>query len=230
MARYILIFILAGIFCWPAYVQGGNLTPEVWDATKTTLVDGRLKYRRFDVLIAPGIKDTAHVSKDLGVDALKDLRDTVMKSPDTFMLIYDTGILQNCVQYKGMLTDNWNYSKLSLDDFSDAREAYIEEGNWGILQSTYYVLKGTSRVVWALAILNSGEALFQIGKAGAQTVYYLLRYPVSGLAEGVASPVVLVGGSVWSLGASGVTTGWALPFTATIDAVHYAGDSVWPSP
>ena len=225
-SRLLLIFLaIAGL---PLSAPAEPLTPEVWNATRTTFVDGRLKYRQFDVVIAPGMEDTLEATGDLGAGSLADLRDTVMKSPTTFKRIYKTGIVQNCVQYRGMMAKNWNYSKLSLDDYADARDIYIKEGNWGLLQSAYYLLKGTSRVVWALAILNSGEALYQIGKAGAQTVYYLLRYPVCGVAKGVATPVVFVGGSAWSLGASAITTGWALPFTAVVDSACYAGDAVWP--
>lgn len=123
-----------------------------------------------------------------------------------------------------MLNENWNYSKLSLDDFADAKTIYIQEGNWGLLQSSYYVLKGTSRAVWALAILNSGEALYQIGKACSQTMYYLFRYPVAGIFQGALAPVVFVGGSACSFVACSVTTGWALPFVVPIDAVTSAGD------
>jgi hypothetical protein len=214
--------------CQPLSVYADYLTPETWDATQTSFVDGRLKYRQFDLPIAPGIKDTASLTKNLFVDSGENLRDTVVKAPDTIAVIYDSGIVGNFIQYKGMVSSNWDYSKLALGDFSDAREAYSREGNWGILQSTYYVLKGSSRVVWAVAILNSSEALYQIGKATGQTIYYLLRYPVTGIAEAVSAPVILVGGTVWSTTASGVTTGWALPVTATIDGVHYAGESVWP--
>ncbi len=207
-----------------AEVQAGILTSEVWESTKTTFVDGRLVYRRFNVVVAPGIKDTAQLTKRLCIGSMEDFRDTVMKSPETFVIIYDTGIIQNFVQYKGMLNENWNYSKLSLDDFADAKTIYIQEGNWGLLQSAYYVLKGSSRAVWALAILNSGEALYQIGKAGSQTMYYLFRYPVAGIFQGAATPVVFVGGSAWSFVACGVTTGWALPFVVPIDAVMSVGD------
>lgn len=79
-----------------------------------------------------------------------------------------------------------------------------------------------------MAILNSGEALYQMAKAVGQTAYYLVRYPVTGVVEVVAAPVVLVGGTAWSTVAAGVTTGWALPVTATIDGVTYVGESVWP--
>jgi hypothetical protein len=224
----ILILSAAWFFCLPLTVSGDYLTPETWQSTSTTFIDGRLKYRQFDVPVAPGIKDTASLTKNLFVSSGENLRDTVMKAPDTMVEIYDTGIVGNFVQYKGMVSSNWDYSKLAAGDFTDAKEAYASEGNWGILQSTYYVLKGSSRVVWAVAILNSGEALYQIGKATGQTAYYLLRYPVTAVAEAVAAPVVLVGGTAWSSAASVVTTGWALPVTATIDGVHYAGESVWP--
>jgi hypothetical protein len=90
------------------------------------------------------------------------------------------------------------------------------------------MLKGTSRVVWAVAILNSGEALYQMVKAVGQTAYYLVRYPVTGVVEVAAAPVVLIGGTAWSTAAAGVTTGWALPVTATIDGVKYVGEGVWP--
>ncbi len=132
------------------------------------------------------------------------------------------------LQYQGMVSANWAFSKLASGDFSDAKEAYVREGNWGIIQSGYYVLKGSSRVVWAVALLNSGEALYQIAKATGQTVYYLVRYPVTGAVEVAAAPVVLVGGTAWSTTASGVTTGWALPVTATLDGVKYVGEGVWP--
>ena len=224
--RIFLFFIILVMI--PLTAPGESLTGEVWNATRGTFVEGELRYRRFDVTIAPGMGNTLKTSRELGVGSLEDLRDTVVKSPETLKIIYKTGILQNCAQYKALLVKNWNYSKLSLSDFADARDVYLREGNWGILQSVYYGLKGTCRVVWALAILNSGEALYQIGKAGTQTVYYLVRYPVSGIAKGVATPVVFAGGSTWSLGASAITTGWALPVTATIDAACYAGDAVWP--
>jgi hypothetical protein len=83
-------------------------------------------------------------------------------------------------------------------------------------------------VVWALAILNSGEAVWKIVQAGGETVYYLLRYPVGGVLKTAAAPVVLVGGTAWSTIASLVTTGWALPFTAVYDTFGFAGGFLWP--
>lgn len=225
--RYVVLFLPMAV-CLPHTALGDYLTPETWDATATTFVDGRLKYRSFDITVAPGVKASASVSKNLIVDSGANFRDTVMKAPDTLITIYDTGIVGNLVQYKGMVSDNWNYAKLVSGDFSDARKAYVNEGNWGVLQSAYYVLKGSSRVIWALAILNSGEALYQIVKATGQTVYYLGRFPVTGALEVAAAPVVLVGGTAWSTAASGITTGWALPFTATIDGVKFVGEGVWP--
>jgi len=226
--RWLLLIPALLLLCLPLNAVADYLTPETWDATQTSFVDGRLKYRQFDFPIAPGIKDTAHLTKELFADSGENLLNTVVKAPDTIGVIYDTGIVGNFIQYKGMVSSNWNYSKLAAGDFSDAREAYSREGNWGLLQSAYYVLKGSSRVVWAVALLNSGEAVYQIGKATGQTVYYLLRYPVTGIFEAASAPVVLVGGTAWSTAASGVTTGWALPVTATIDGVHYVGESVWP--
>jgi len=223
--HYLLLLLL--FVCFPFNAFGDYLTPETWDATTTTFTDGRLKYRQFNIPIAPGIKDTASASKYLLVNSGENLRDTFVKAPEILVTIYDSGIVGNFVQYKGMVSSNWDYSKLALGDFSDAKEAYVREGNWGIIQSTYYVLKGSSRVVWAVAILNSGEALYQIVKATGETVYYLVRYPVTGVVEVAATPVVLVGGTVWSTAASGVTTGWALPVTATIDGVKYVGEGVW---
>jgi hypothetical protein len=224
--RY-LIFFLPWIACFPLTVYGDYLTPETWDATSNTFTDGRLKYREFNVPVAPGINDSVSASKYLIIDSGENFRDTVVKAPDTLAIIYDSGIVGNFVQYKGMVSDNWNYAKLSQGDFSDAMESYAREGNWGILQSTYYVLKGSSRVVWAVAILNSGEALYQMAKAVGQTAYYLVRYPVTGAVEVAAAPVVLVGGTAWSTAAAGVTTGWALPVTATIDGVKYLGEGAW---
>lgn len=223
-----LIILLPWLLCSPLTAYGDYLTPETWDATSNTFTDGRLKYRRFNIPVAPGIKDSASASKFLLINSGENFRDTVVKAPDTLVTIYDSGIVGNFVQYKGMVSDNWNYAKLSRGDFSDAGDAYIREGNWGILQSTYYVLKGSSRVVWAVAILNSGEALYQMAKAVGQTAYYLVRYPVTGVVEVAAAPVVLVGGTAWSTVAAGVTTGWALPVTATIDGAKYVGESVWP--
>lgn len=223
----ILLFSL-GLLSLPIYAFGDYLTPETWDATTATFTDGRLKYRRFNIPVAPGINDSASASKFLFINSGENLRDTVVRAPETAAVIYHSGIVGNFVQYKGMVSDNWSYAKLAQGDFSDAREAYIAEGNWGILQSAYYALKGSSRFVWAVAILNSGEALYQVVKATGQTVYYLVRYPVTGIVEVAAAPVVLVGGTVWSTAASGVTTGWALPITATIDGVQYVGESVWP--
>jgi hypothetical protein len=211
----------------PLNASGDYLTPETWDATATTFTDGRLKYRQFDFPVAPGIKDTATASKDLIVDSGANLRDTIVKAPETMVVIYDSGIVDNFLQYKGMVAANWAFSKLASGDFSDAKDAYVREGNWGIIQSSYYVLKGSSRVVWAVALLNSGEAIYQIVKATGETVYYLVRYPVTGVVEVAAAPVVLVGGTAWSTAASGVTTGWALPVTATIDGVKYLGEGVW---
>lgn len=222
-----LLFLLPWFACSPFTVYGDYLTPETWDATSNTFTDGRLKYRQFNIPVAPGIKNSAAASKYLLIDSGENLRDTVVKAPDTLVTIYDSGIVGNFVQYKGMVSDNWNYAKLSQGDFFDAGAAYVREGNWGILQSTYYVLKGSSRVVWAVAILNSGEALYQMAKAVGQTAYYLVRYPVTGVVEVAAAPLVLVGGTVWSTAAAGVTTGWALPVTATIDGVKYVGEGVW---
>lgn len=222
-----LLFFLPWL-CSPFTAHGDYLTPEAWDVTSNTFTDGRLKYRQFDIPVAPGVTESASVSKDLVIDSGKNLRDTVIKFPDTLVTIYDSGIVGNFVQYKGMVSDNWNYAKLSQGDFSDAKEAYVREGNWGILQSTYYILKGTSRTIWAVGILNSAEALFQMAKAVGQTAYYLVRYPVTGVVEVAAAPIVLVGGTAWSTVAAGVTTGWALPVTTTIDGVLFVGESVWP--
>ncbi|NTV48689.1 MAG: hypothetical protein HGB32_03025 [Geobacteraceae bacterium] len=227
MLRYTL-FILSWFACSHGTAYGDFLTPEAWDSTSNTFTEGRLKYRQFNIPVAPGIKDSASASKYLLIDSGENFLDTVVKAPDTMVTIYVSGIVGNFVQYKGMVSDNWNFAKLSQGDFSDAAEAYALEGNWGIIQSTYYVLKGSSRVVWAVAILNSGEALFQMAKAVGQTAYYLVRYPVTGVIEVAAAPVVLVGGTAWSTAAAGVTTGWALPVTATIDGVKYVGESVWP--
>lgn len=227
--KHTLFHMLAAWFlCLPLNVYGDYLTPEAWDATVRTFTDGRLDYHQINCGIAPGIEDTVDETKNLFVKSGENFRDTVFKAPHTFGVIYNTGILGNIIQYQNMVASNWNYSKLALVDFSAARDAYVIEGNWGIIQSTYYVLKGSSRVVWAIAILNSGQALYQIVKATGETIYYLLRYPVSGIAEMVAAPVVMVGGTAWSIGAAVITTGWALPITATIDAVHYTGESVWP--
>lgn len=222
-----IILCLPFLACLTLDASGANLTPEAWDATTTTFTDGRLKYRQFDFPVAPGIKDSASASKFLLVDSGENLCNTVVKAPETLVTIYDSGIVGNFVQYKGMVSSNWNYAKLAQGDFSDARDAYVREGNWGILQSAYYVLKGSSRAVWAVALLNSGEALYQMGKAVGQTAYYLVRYPVTGVVEVAAAPVVLVGGTVWSTAASCVTTGWALPITAAIDGVKYVGVGAW---
>jgi hypothetical protein len=211
----------------PFTAYADYLTPETWDSTANTFTDGRLKYRQFDFPVAPGVKDSASASKFLIIDSGENFRDTVVKAPETLVTIYESGIVGNFVQYKGMVSDNWSFAKLSKGDFSDAKEAYVSEGNWGIIQSTYYVLKGSSRVVWAVAILNSGEALYQMVKAVGQTAYCLVRYPVTGVVEVAAAPVVLVGGTAWSTAAAGVTTGWALPVTATIDGVKYVGEGVW---
>jgi hypothetical protein len=113
------------------------LTPETWDSTAHTFTNGRLKYRQFDFPVAPGVKDSASASKFLLIDSGENLRDTVVKAPDTLVTIYDSGIVGNFVQYKGMVSDNWSFAKLSKGDFSDAKAAYVTEGNWGILQSTY---------------------------------------------------------------------------------------------
>jgi len=226
MPKLLLLFSLF-LACFPRAVFADYLTPETWDATVNTLTDGQLRYRRVDIPVAPGIRDSAATSRYLLVDSGKNFRDTVVKAPDTLATIYDSGIVGNFVQYKGMVADNWDFAKLAAGDFTDARNAYAREGNWGILQSTYYVLKGTSRAVWALAILNSGEAVYQITKAVGQTVYYLVHYPVTGTVELAAAPVVLVGGSAWSTAAAGVTTGWALPVTATVDGVKYVGGGKW---
>jgi len=222
-----LLFFLPWFVCVPFTAYGDYITPETWDATCNTLTDGRLKYRQFNLPIAPGVNDSAAASKYLLIDSGENLRDTIIKAPDTLVTIYDSGIVGNFVQYKVMVADNWDYAKLSRVDFADAWEAYAREGNWGILQSTYYVLKGSSRVVWAVAILNSGEALYQMAKAVGQTAYYLVRYPVTGVVEAAAAPVVLVGGTAWSTAAACVTTGWALPVTATIDGAKYVGEGVW---
>ncbi len=213
--------------CLPAFAWGDYLTPETWDATSNTFMDGRLRYRDIDIPVAPGMEDTTELTGDLLVGSGENLRDTVVKAPETLSTIYQTGIVGNVVEYQGMVSDNWTYAKLARFDFRDARATYAREGNWGILQSAYYLLKGSCRFVWAVAILNSGEAVYQICKATGQTTYYLLRYPVTGVAEAVAAPVVLVGGAAWSTTASAVTTGWALPLTATVDGVHYAGASLW---
>jgi hypothetical protein len=202
-------------------------TPPVWQATKTTFVDGRLIYKAINSTIAPGVKKSADVSWDLAVNSGKNFRDTVMKFPDTCKTIYASGLIQNYLEYKIMFGDNWQFAKLSADDFADAGHIYAQEGNWGILQTGYYCLKGTSRVVWALAIMNSGQAVYKIVKAGGETVYYLLRYPVGGALKAAASPVILVGGTAWSTIASLVTTGWALPFTAVFDTFMFAGGVVW---
>ncbi len=206
---------------------GMYATPPVWQATKTTFVDGHLIYKDINSNIAPGVKGTANVSWDLTVNAGEDFRDTVIKFPDTCIIIYESGLIQNYLKYKIMFGDNWQFAKLSADDFADAAHIYASEGNWGILQTGYYCLKGTSRVVWALAIMNSGQAVYKIVKAGGETVYYLLRYPVGGVLKAAASPVVLVGGTAWSAIASLVTTGWALPFTFVFDTFMFAGGIVW---
>ena len=143
-----LLFFLPWLVCAPFTAYADYLTPETWDATSNTFTDGRLKYRQLNIAVAPGIKDSASASKYLLISSGENLRDTVVKAPDTLVTIYDSGIVGNFVQYKGMVSNNWNYAKLAQGDFSDAKEAYVREGNWGILQSAYYVLKGSSRVVW----------------------------------------------------------------------------------
>ena len=218
-----IIIPLLVLLALPLAAHADYLTPETWEATGTTFMDGRLKYRTIDVPVAPGVRNSTSASKELLLDSGRNFRDTVTKAPDTLNTIYESGLIGNFVQYKGMVSDNWNYAKLSKGDFSDAGEAYAKEGNWGILQSTYYVLKGSSRAVWAVALLNSGEAVYQTVKAIGQSAYYLVRYPVLGTVEVVAAPVALVGGTAWSAAAAGVTTGWALPVTATIDGVKYIG-------
>lgn len=173
------------------------------------------------------MKNTGGASWDLTKSAGRDYRDTVMKFPDTAKTIYESGLIQNYLEYRIMAGENWQFAKLSAGDFADAGHIYVTEGNWGLLQTGYYCLKGTSRVVWALAILNSGEAVWKIVQAGGETVYYLLRYPVGGVIKTAAAPVVLVGGTAWSTIASLVTTGWALPFTAVYDTLGFAGGLLW---
>jgi len=194
------------------------LTPPVWQTTEKTFLDGRLIYKDINAEIAPGCKNTVSLTKELIVWSYEDIRDTFLKSPEIFEEIYKSGLVQNYVEYKKMVSDNWDFSKLSLNDFAEAKEAYVKEGNWGILQTAYYSLKGSVRVIWALGILNSAEALYKVGSACVQTVYYVFRYPVKGTVEAVAAPIVFVGGTVWSTGATVVTTGWALPLTLTADA------------
>src|SRR6266540_4035229 len=110
--HYLLLLLL--FVCFPFNAFGDYLTPETWDATTTTFTDGRLKYRQFNIPIAPGIKDTANASKYLLVNSGENLRDTFVKAPEILVTIYDSGIVGNFVQYKGMVSSNWDYSKLAL--------------------------------------------------------------------------------------------------------------------
>ncbi len=200
----------------------------IWRATATTFMDGRLIYKDVNTRISPGIKSTTNFSRDLLVSAGNNFQDTVIRFPDTCKTIYDSGLIRNYMEYKIMVGDNWRFARLSANDFADAGRVYAAEGNWGLLQTGYYGLKGTSRVVWALAILNSGEAVYKILQAGGETVYYLLRYPVGGTLKTAGAPVVFVLGTVGSTVVSVVTTGWALPFAAVYDGLVFTGGAVWP--
>lgn len=202
-------------------------TPPVWRATGTVVMDGRLIYKDIDIRIAPGMTGTMDLSWNLTKGAGRCYKNTVVKFPDTAKTIYHSGLVQNYLEYKIMAGKNWQFAKLSADDFSDAGRMYALEGNWGLLQTGYYCLKGTSRVVWALAILNSGEAVWKIVQAGGETVYYLLRYPVGGILQTAGAPLVLGGGTAWTTVAAVVTTGWALPFTAAADAFRWTGRGLW---
>lgn len=205
----------------------GYTTPAIWAATEESFLSGDLKYKRFDAAIAPGFAATARWSRKTAVGALTDFRDTIWKSPDVMKTIYHSGLIENYLEYKVLFFNNWEYSKLSLSDFQDARNAYGLEGNWAVLHVLYYSLKGTSRVVWAIAILNSTEAVYKMGQAVVETQYYLLRYPVGGAIKTVAAPIAFTGGSLWSGMASFITTGWALPFSLTLDSCSGIGNLIW---
>lgn len=210
--------------CHSTYAE--YLSPPVWKATKRTLLEGKLVYKGESHRVAPGLKPTFKATNNFIVWSAKDIFNTFYKSPEVLKTVYNSGLVENFIDYKKMVSNNWKYSKLSSKDFSQAKEAYIREGNWGIFQTLYYSLKGTSRIIWSLAILNSAEAVYKIGEAGVETVYYVLRYPVKGTFEGVSAPVVFVVGSVWSTSASLVTTGWGLPFTGIADTGIFVKESL----
>lgn len=197
----------------------GSLTREVWDATKGNFLTGELDYGDIHWSTGPGGEyEAMHCSWELLKDSGCDYRDMVLKAPETVKNIYDLGIVQSYLNYESMVGDNWRFAKLSRNDFNAACQSYIEEGNWGLLQSSYYCLKGCSRTLWALGILNSAEGLYSIGRVGVLTTYYVVKYPVGGTLKMVLSPVVFVGGTVWSFTTSLFTTGWALPIAPIIDA------------
>ena len=96
------------LLCLPSIVHADYLTPETWDATRTSVLDGRLQYRTFAAPVDPGMNGTAGMTKKLLVDSGCDLRDTVYKAPETVAAIYDTGIVGNFLQYRGMVVANWH--------------------------------------------------------------------------------------------------------------------------
>lgn len=223
MVGLISFFLL--VVSRPTYAE--YLSPPVWKATKRTLLEGELAYQGKIHWIAPGLELTFGVTGDLLMDSGTDIFNTFYRSPGILKTIYYSGLVGNFLDYRDMVSNNWNQSKLSLQDFYRAKEAYIQEGNWGIFPVLYHSFKGASRTVWFLVVLNSSEAVYKIVEAGVETVYYLLRYPVQGVLEGVLATLVLVGGSAWSGVASLTTTAWGLPFTAIADVGIFMKDRLW---
>lgn len=194
-------------------------TKEVWNAAKGNFLTGRLVYRDIRWTTGPGgEKEALDTTWDLLKNSGRDYRDTVLKAPDTAKDIYKSAVIQSYTDYTDMASDNWSSSKKSLADFRAVRQSYVEEGNWGLMQCTYYTVKGSSRVLWALGILNSSEALYSIGKTTVKNAYYVTRYPVGGTLKLALAPVAFVGGTVWAVTTTAVTAGWALPFAVIVDA------------
>ena len=201
---------------------GDSATKKVWDATSGNFITGELTYGDIHWTTGPGESVTLRSAQDLLRGAREDYRDMIFEAPTVWKNIYDLGIIQSYLNHQSMMGENWKLAKLSIKDFEAAHRSYAEEGNWAVLQCGYYYLKGSSRTLWALGVLNSAETMYSASRVVVLTGYFIVERPVRGTVQLAAAPLVAAGGTAWGLVTSVATAGWALPFAVIADTGRLA--------